>query len=99
MSSDIEKSKSIPDTKDPKILNKLRGYDEHSSILCLECGYEGLMGVEGKRVPWYLTWWVLIPICLTGIGIVPAFLLGFLRYSLTKERVRCPNCGSQLGTK
>ena len=56
------------------------------------------MGVEGKRVPWYLTWWVLIPICLTGIGIVPAFLLGFLRYSLTKERVRCPNCGSQLET-
>ena len=47
MSSDIEKGKSIPDTKDPKILNKLRGYDEHSSILCLECGYEGLMGVEG----------------------------------------------------
>jgi len=31
------------------------------------------MGVEGKRVPWYLTWWVLIPIFLTGIDIVPAF--------------------------
>ena len=56
-----------------KILKKLRGYDEHSSILCLECGYEGLMRVEGKCVPWYLTWWVLIPIFLTGIDIVPAF--------------------------
>ncbi len=77
-------------------MEKLREYDEHSTVLCLECGYNGLMGVEGKHVPWYLTWWVLIPILLTGVGTIPAIALGLWRGFSVKETVRCPNCDSQL---
>ena len=58
----------------------------------------GLWESSGNVFRGILTWWVLIPIILTGIGIVPAFILGLLRYNLTKERVRCPNCGRQLET-
>lgn len=87
---------TIPEETDPKILKKLREYDKLDSTLCLICGYNGLMGVEETLVPWYVTWWVLIPIFLTGIGIIPALLLGFFRASVTENIVRCPNCDNHL---
>ncbi len=96
MNEDAEEVKAIPLETDPEILAKLREYDERSSVLCLECGYNGLMGIEGKHVPWYLTWWVLIPILLTGVGFVPALALGIWRGVSVKKTVRCPNCDSQL---
>jgi hypothetical protein len=96
MSANLDEKRVIPLETDPEILAKLREHDERTSVLCLECGYNGLMGIEGKVVPWYLTWWILIPICLTGRGLIPAFLLGIWRFASTKEIVRCPNCNLQL---
>ena len=98
INNDIE-PKNISKQDDPEILKKLKGYNNHRAIFCMECGYNGLMGIEKRHIPWYLTMWVLIPIVLTGVGIIPAVILGALRASSTKHTVRCPNCDLQLLTK
>jgi len=54
------------------------------------------MGIEGKHIPWYLTWWVLIPLILTGIGIIPAIALGLWRAYSEKYSLKCPNCDADL---
>lgn len=77
---------------DEQIRHELKKYDEFVELKCLECGYVGDMGVIQKVVPWYFTWWVLIPVLLTGIGTIPAIGLGICRYISTKHRVVCPSC-------
>lgn len=79
-----------------EIRQELKNYDEFIFLLCLECGYEGQMGVIKKEIPWYLTWWVLLPILLTGIGTIPAILLGVWRGFSTRHRVVCPSCKNTL---
>ena len=85
----------LPPTPE-SIRSMLKGYDALIALECLECGYEGKMGVVGKQVPWYLTWWVLIPLCFTGIGIIPAVFLGVWRYSETRHFAVCPACRKKL---
>ena len=81
---------------DPRILSELSKYKKTAQISCLQCDYKGLMGFKKKRVPWYLSLWILIPLCLTGIGIIPAILLGMWRFFATTELYVCPNCLSVL---
>jgi hypothetical protein len=83
---------------DPKILSELRKYKKTAKVLCIQCGYDGLMGFKNSKVPWYLSYWVLIPICFTGIGIIPAILLGIWREFSKREHYVCPNCDSILET-
>ena len=74
----------------------LKGYDTLIMLGCLECGYNGKMGVVGKQIPWYLTWWVLVPLICTGIGLIPAIFLGIWRYSETRHFAVCPACRRKL---
>ena len=85
--------------KDFKIRNNLKQYNKlASSVECLECGYVGLMGVLKTKFPWYLTWWVLIPVLLTGIGIIPAIFLVIWRSASRRYTVVCPSCLNTLST-
>jgi len=34
------------------VLGRLQQHSEHQQYLCLECGYNGLMGVAGDATPW-----------------------------------------------
>jgi hypothetical protein len=54
------------------------------------------MGVQKKRVPWWATYWVLIPFALTGVGLLWVVLAMFVRESSTKYQVVCPNCDAML---
>jgi len=80
-----------------KIRNILREYENQKKALCLDCGYEGLMGVEYKKTPWYVSWPILILFILTGVGFFVAFGLGFLRSKRIKYFLRCPNCNHVIG--
>jgi len=82
-----------------QIRQVLKQYNELIELNCLECGYVGQMGVIKAKIPWYLTWWVLIPVLLTGIGFIPAFFLGLWRLVSTKHTVECPSCRKTLITK
>jgi len=81
------------------VRDSLKQYQQHKIVLCLECGYHGLMGiVKGStRVPWYLSNTVMVLLVLTGIGLIPAVIIGLWRASETKVLVVCPNCNQQLG--
>jgi hypothetical protein len=79
-----------------EIRQELKKYDEILTLSCLECGYEGQMGVIGTEIPWYLTWWVLIPLFLTGVGVIPAVGLGIWRSVETRHKVVCPSCKNVL---
>lgn len=96
---ETKKEKKIPKQTNPEILKKLRNYKKTEDCFCLECGYDGLMGVQKTIVPWYLSWWVLIPVLLTGIGIIPGIILGIWRFIAEKQQLVCPNCNSTLKTQ
>lgn len=66
-------------------------------VTCLECGYTGLMGITRKEAPWYASWPVIIMLCLTGIGLFGAFILGMLREGKSKVWCFCPNCRREIG--
>lgn len=88
----------------PELRAKLRGYETHTNMSCLECGYSGLMGVTGKIVPWYLSYWLWIPIyiiiALTGAKFVGSFIVGLIvgitRNKLLKKKALCPACDTHI---
>jgi hypothetical protein len=85
---------SIPD----RVRLNLKKFSNHrDDVTCLECGYRGLMGITRKVVPWYASWFVIIPLCMTGVGIIGAFILGMFRTTRTKVFCFCPNCQQEIG--
>jgi hypothetical protein len=74
-------------------------------ITCLECGYVGMMGQTRTKVPWILSWWILIPIILIflaslifgpgGVGCIVLLLI--CRSHFRKYFVWCPSCNRELG--
>ena len=83
------------DSSKDQILRELKKHEDHyPNATCLDCGYEGIAGVVGAIVPWYVTWWVIIPLCFTAIGLLGGFILGLARASQTKMICECPQCGS-----
>lgn len=87
-----------PSQEAAEVIEKLRDFDRHQQAFCLYCGYDGLMGVEKRWLPWYLTWWVIIPLLITSIGWVVAIALWWQRGPSLKFRVRCPHCNTGLET-
>lgn len=88
----------IPHQDDPEVIDKLRAYERHQQVFCLQCGYDGLMGVEKRWLPWYLTWWVIFPMLISSVGLVPGIVLWLNRSSSLKFNVKCPNCEAELQT-
>jgi predicted RNA-binding Zn-ribbon protein involved in translation (DUF1610 family) len=84
---------------DPRILRKLNESKSVAQCHCLECGYSGLMPMDGEKRPWWGSWWILIPICLTGIGIVAVAIYALLVASSSTQFYICPNCGRRLASK
>lgn len=82
-----------------QIRQVLKEYDKFTDLTCLECGYKGHMGIKKEKSPWYLSWWILVPVLLTGIGTVPAVLLGLFKAFKTQYIVECPSCRNILITK
>ena len=78
------------------IRDELKQHDKFITTLCLECGYNGLMGVVKEKIPWYLSWWVLVPLLLTGSGILPVIGLMIWRLESTKTFVVSPSCKKTL---
>ena len=86
-----------------QIRAELRRYDTLTTMTCLECGYSGSMGVVGVikgKAPWFLSWWVLIPLLLTGVGTIPALLAfgGRAMSIISTQRTKalCPVCKKTL---
>ena len=88
----------------PELREELKKFQTHTNMHCLECGYTGLMGVTGKIIPWYLTWWILIPLSMVGslfgLGIIGSIILGailgFARNLFLKAKATCPSCKKNL---
>jgi hypothetical protein len=97
VNNDTQKESLIPniDPSRDQVLRELRKHEEHyQNATCLDCRYEGIAGVVGRNVPWYVTWWVIIPLCFTGIGIIGGLILGLFRASQIKPICECPQCAS-----
>lgn len=88
----------------------LKKFDTHQNSTCLECGYDGKMGVKASIVPWYATWWSIIAVvgvlALFSAEIFPLFgfmgaailglFLGVMRIAVSNTILVCPNCNSDI---
>lgn len=87
-------SDSVQDTE---LREKLQQYPTVSpQEQCIACDYSGPMGVIRTYVPWYLSWWLLIPLACTGVGLVWVAVAISLRFWKQKLVVECPMCGIYL---
>ncbi len=77
----------------PAILAQLQNCEivDHK---CLNCGYDGPMCLERVERPWWGSWWILVPICATGIGLIAVALIAINVNLSTKDHLRCPNCAA-----
>ena len=64
------------------ILEELRKHEQHEELkLCLQCGYSGLVGILREKIPWYVSWWVIIPMVFIfggtfgGYGLIGSLIL------------------------
>lgn len=93
-------------TDDPKILEKLKKFEKLDKCKCLECGYEGLMGVEGR---YYTTGFIISLIIDVILLIIFAFgswfwsilIIGLMIWEINtcKMKLYCPNCDKTVVTK
>ncbi len=83
----------------------LKQYEGHHGCTCLECGYQGLMGVKQIVLPWWATWWAflagfVVVFTVSGfnifIGLIYGFIWGLLRRNNTGAILCCPNCKNDL---
>lgn len=97
-------NKTDANSEIPKeIREELKLFDDRDYNTCLECGYRGLMGIEGKYVPWYASWWFIIlvffPLFLIVCqvsGIVLCIFVALFRSEFVKTIWYCPNCKRML---
>ncbi len=93
---------------DPKVVENLKKYENYEKCTCLECGYEGMMGVGEPTVKAYVR--IPINIVLTvsamliflfsaksiiNIVLILAVVVPIL-IKLNKHYLYCPNCGKKL---
>lgn len=93
---------------DEKVLSNLKKYNKHEERTCLECGYQGLMGIDKHVTSVYLR--IPIKVILFIIGNVLYVFsdrsllvaLGILAIimpiwtKINKRYVYCPNCEQKL---
>ena len=77
------------------------GFKDYEMANCSECGYTGYCGVQKTIIPWFGSFWFIIPIAaffgiFGGIGFVFGLCLGGARVLYTHYEVVCPNCKSVL---
>jgi len=88
----------------PKILGNLKKYKNHVSIMCLECGYSGLMGVKSEKAKYLTAFGMATLITLIAAGFVSLSCLpmvwggsfGVLSGLLVTKILSCPNCEKDL---
>ena len=97
----------------PNIRDFLKQYDEHAQLTCLECGYSGLIGVDGRTQPWWATGVGFVTLCLPAFALTyflfpgPSFVWGILLGGLwglsgrqaTRATLTCPSCRQELSAK
>lgn len=91
----------------PELLEKLKLYQIHTNMSCLECGYSGLMGVTSTVAPWYCSLWFWAPafilLSLTGVGFIAIFFvgafIGVISFYSQKKHTVCPSCDKSLVSK
>lgn len=80
--------------QDAELREKLQQYPSVSpQEQCVACDYSGPMGVIRTHVPWYLSWWLLIPLACTGVGLFWVAIAVALRFWKQRLIVECPLCG------
>lgn len=82
----------------------LKHFNEHLTAVCSSCGYNGMMGVKEKIVPWYATYWTIgfvlvVLAAFGGAGFFIALVLGLIRGMTSRTLVVCPSCGTEQITK
>ncbi len=90
-----------------KIRLNLKKYEKHRQVTCLECGYDGLMGINNPKYSGAIFWIVLFGIAmfLTTLGVnfwiifFIVFFATFFKKSLFGDKVVCPNCEKDLVVK
>ena len=103
--SGIKADSSVPKEESAmsdRIRTNLKGYKKHKTLTCLECGYNGLMGVTKETYSGPAFWIpVIIIILVIGmfihIGILFGVALGLFFAVMSKAKVECPNCNQELG--
>ena len=86
-----------------RIRENLKAYKKHRTVTCLECGYNGLMGVTKETLAGMGFWTglILISVTVTFIFGIGGFgfcvLLGAFLGIMSKAKVMCPNCNRELG--
>ncbi len=102
---DDASNKAINDTNSSfAVRQNLKKFTVHTNMTCFECGYSGLMGVTKIIVPWYVSWWFVLPmffiLSLFGIGLIGLIVIGvvfgILRNAVMKKETECPSCNTQL---
>ncbi|WP_146030574.1 hypothetical protein [Castellaniella caeni] len=94
-------------TLSPHVLENLRKFKTHSHALtCLECGYQGIMGIKKKGGrPFLSVAGALVVTVLAAVWgafgiIVSPVILGasgaMIYHSTAKPTLNCPNCSADL---
>ena len=92
--SSVSKGESV---MSDRIRINLKGYKQHQVVTCLECGYNGLMGVSKETfsgpVFWIpLTIFMVLISLFIHIGLLFNLALGIFIAVSRKAKVVCPNC-------
>jgi hypothetical protein len=91
----------------PHVLENLRKFKTHSHpVTCLECGYQGIMGIKKKGGRLFLSAaGALVVTVIAAVAgafgmIVSPVILGasgaMIYHSTARPIVNCPNCGVDL---
>lgn len=88
----------------PKILSNIKKFKKRQSILCLECGYNGLMGVKEEKIKFgrcflFATIATLIAADFCSLYTLPMVfgaVFGIGTALFLKITLLCPNCEKEL---
>lgn len=94
----------------PSQLQILGRYDSHKESLCLECGYEGRMGVAsiGRSKSWFYRWQGVLLMFFLALFVIPLHpvvsILVFFAYGSAVANARvatlhCPGCDQLIQEK
>lgn len=90
------------------IREKLRQYDHIEEKTCLECGYQGLMGLKEQHIHWYATIWAKLAILIILLGLISRhnfrfmfivmFIVAYFLGNMDECEYTyvCPNCDEEI---